>query len=101
MSVSASLGSRSRLDAWRVYFRPRVATMLMLGFSSGLPFMLTGNTLSYWLRDSGISLTAIGFLSLFGLAFSLKLLLASLVDRLAALGFCRLGRLRGCSFAAQ
>jgi hypothetical protein len=42
MSVSASLESRSRSGAWRLYFRPRVATMLLLGFSSGLPFLLTG-----------------------------------------------------------
>ena len=33
--------------------QPKVAVMLMLGFSSGLPFFLTGNTLGYWLRDDG------------------------------------------------
>ena len=33
--------------------QPKVAVMLMLGFSSGLPFLLTGNTLGYWLRDEG------------------------------------------------
>jgi len=32
--------------------QPKVAVMLMLGFSSGLPFFLTGNTLGYWLRDA-------------------------------------------------
>ncbi|HEY4264096.1 MAG TPA: MFS transporter [Micropepsaceae bacterium] len=101
MSVSASLPSRSRFDGWRLYFRPRVATMLMLGFSSGLPFMLTANTLSYWLRDAGISLTAIGFLSWVGLAYSLKPLWAPLVDRLDAPIFGRLGRRRGWMFAAQ
>ena len=37
--------------------------MLALGFSSGLPFMLTGNTLGYWLREGHVSLTAIGFAS--------------------------------------
>src|SRR3954468_21247006 len=101
MSVSASLESRSRFDAWRLYFRPRVATMLLLGFSSGLPFLLTGNTLSYWLRDSGTSLTAIGFLSWVGLAYSLKPLWAPLIDRVDAPLFGRLGRRRGWMFAAQ
>ena len=43
--------------------QPKVAVMLMLGFSSGLPFFLTGNTLGYWLRDQGTTLQAIGFLS--------------------------------------
>ena len=46
--------------------------MLALGFSSGLPFLLTGNTLGYWLRDEGTTLQAIGFLSWVGLAYSLK-----------------------------
>src|ERR1700682_2838310 len=101
MSVFASLESRSRFGAWRLYFRPRVATMLLLGFSSGLPFLLTGNTLSYWLRDSGTSLTAIGFLSWVGLAYSLKPLWAPLIDRVDAPLFGRLGRRRGWMFAAQ
>src|SRR5258705_12723735 len=101
MSVSASLESRSRFGAWRLYFRPRVATMLLLGFASGLPFLLTGNTLSYWLRDSGTSLTAIGFLSWVGLAYSLKPLWAPLIDRVDAPLFGGFGRRRGWMFAAQ
>src|SRR5262249_55622747 len=40
--------------------QPKVAVMLALGFSSGLPFFLVGNTLGYWMRDEGIALTAIG-----------------------------------------
>ena len=60
---------------------PKVAVMLLLGFSSGLPFLLTGNTLGYWLRDEGTTLAAIGFLSWVGLAYSLKFLWAPVVDR--------------------
>src|SRR5258705_4037333 len=101
MSVSASLESRSRFGAWRLYFRPRVATMLLLGFASGLPFLLTGNTLSYWLRDSGTSLTAIGFLSWVGLAYSLKFLWAPVIDRVDAPLFGRLGRRRGWMIVSQ
>jgi len=61
--------------------RPKVAVMLALGFSSGLPFMLVGNTLGFWLRESGITLATIGFLSWVGLAYSLKFLWAPLVDK--------------------
>ena len=46
----------------------RVLVMLMMGFSSGLPFMLVGNTLGGWLRDEGLTLGAISALSWVGLA---------------------------------
>src|SRR6267154_5767837 len=84
-----------------VYFKPRVATILLLGFSSGLPFFLTGNTLGYWLRDEGTTLGAIGFLSWVGLAYSLKFLWAPFIDRLSAPVFGRFGRRRGWMIASQ
>ena len=55
--------------------------MLALGFSAGLPAVLVFDVLSLWLRASGVSLEAIGFFSLVGLAYSLKFLWAPLVDR--------------------
>src|SRR5256885_6421218 len=75
--------------------QPEVAVMLMLGFSSGLPFFLTGNTLGYWLRDEGTALSAIGFLSWVGLAYSFKFLWAPIIDRVDAPLLGRLGRRRG------
>ena len=71
---------------------PNVLVMLLLGFSSGLPFFLTGNTLGYWLRDEGTTLGAIGFLSWVGLAYSLKFLWAPFIDRLSAPVLGRFGR---------
>ncbi len=58
--------------------------MAALGFSSGLPFLLVGNTFGYWLRDEGTSLAAIGFLSWVGLAYSLKFVWAPILDRAGA-----------------
>src|SRR5207244_10551952 len=81
--------------------QPKVAVMLMLGFSSGLPFFLTGNTLGYWLRDEGTALSAIGFVSWVGLAYSVKFLWAPFIDRLDAPGFGRLGRRRGWMIVSQ
>src|SRR5881398_2662114 len=88
-SVLASLG------------QPKVAVMLMLGFSSGLPFFLSGNTLGYWLRDAGTSLAAIGFLSWVGLAYSFKFLWAPIIDRVDAPIAGRLGRRRGWMMISQ
>src|SRR6266571_5092864 len=81
--------------------QPKVAVMLMLGFSSGLPFLLTGNTLGYWLRDEGTTLGAIGFLSWVGLAYSVKFLWAPVIDRLDAPVFGRFGRRRGWMIVSQ
>src|SRR5438132_10674258 len=81
--------------------QPKVAVMLMLGFSSGLPFLLTGNTLGYWLRDEGTTLQAIGFLSWVGLAYSLKFLWAPVIDRLDAPVFGRFGRRRSWMIVSQ
>src|SRR5215475_6763731 len=68
--------------------------MLLLGFSSGLPFYLVGNTFGYWLRDEHTSLKAIGFLSWVGIAYSLKFLWAPLMDRVDLPLFKRLGHRR-------
>jgi len=85
----------------KAYLQPKTLQMLVLGFSSGIPFFLVGNTLSYWLREQGITLTAIGLASGVGLAYSLKFLWAPLIDRVDApfLGF--LGRRRSWTFLAQ
>src|SRR5215467_6877033 len=83
------------------YLRPKTLTMILLGFSSGLPFYLVGNTFGYWLRDEHTSLTAIGFLSWVGLAYSLKFLWAPLLDRTDLPLFKRLGHRRGWMMCSQ
>ena len=88
-------------DVLRSLREPKVAVMLLLGFSSGLPFFLTGNTLGYWLRDAGTALSAIGFVAWVGLAYSLKFLWAPIIDRLDAPAAGRLGRRRGWMLLSQ
>ena len=81
------------------YFQPRVRVMLVLGFSSGLPFLLVGNTFGFWLRDEHTSLAAIGFLSWVGIAYSLQFVWAPLLDRVPVLKV--LGQRRGWLLASQ
>jgi PAT family beta-lactamase induction signal transducer AmpG len=67
---------------FQAYLKPRIALMLALGFSSGLPFILVGATLSLWLRTAHVSRTDIGLLSYATLAYTIKVLWAPVVDRL-------------------
>ena len=83
------------------YLRPKALAMLLLGFSSGLPFYLVGNTFGYWLRDEHTSLTWIGFSSWVGLAYSFKFLWAPLIDRVDLPLFKRLGHRRGWMMFSQ
>jgi PAT family beta-lactamase induction signal transducer AmpG len=72
----------SWLESLRMYTRPRMLSMLALGFSGGLPFMLVYSTLSAWLRQSGIARATIGMLAWVSLVYTLKFLWAPVVDRL-------------------
>jgi PAT family beta-lactamase induction signal transducer AmpG len=99
--AETKLKPATRRNVIRSLGQPKVAVMLMLGFSSGLPFMLSANTLGYWLREVGFTLQAIGFLSWVGLAYSLKFLWAPIVDRVDAPLFGRLGRRRGWMLLTQ
>lgn len=76
--------------------------MLFLGFSAGLPMLLVAGTLMAWLKDSGIELATIGFLSWVGMAHSVKILLAPIVDRIS-LPFLtkKLGRRRSWMLFSQ
>lgn len=72
---------KSWLAAAAVYRHPRVIAILFLGFSSGLPLALTGQTLSLWLKDEGLSLTAIGLFAAVGTPYALKFLWAPIMDK--------------------
>ena len=93
---------KRRLSLRDVLTDGRIALMLPLGFSSGLPFLLVFSTLSAWLREAGISLTVIGLMSWVALAYSLKFLWAPIVDRYDAPVLSRLlGRRRGWMALSQ
>src|ERR1700749_2703039 len=92
---------RSALDVLRGLRQPKVAVMLALGFSSGLPFLLTANTFGYWLRDEGTSLVAIGFISWVGFAYAFTVYWSPLVDRIDVPLLGRLGRRRGWILLCQ
>jgi PAT family beta-lactamase induction signal transducer AmpG len=77
---------------------PKMLAILALGAASGFPNQLTENALQAWLKDSGLSNTAIGAMTYVALPYLLKPLWAPLIDRYP-LPF--LGRRRGWMLATQ
>lgn len=72
---------RSWREAFVDYFDPRVLRILVFGFSSGLPLLLVYSTLSAWLKEEGVTKTAIGLFAWANTAYSFKFLWSPLVDR--------------------
>lgn len=68
-------------QALAVYGERRVLVMLLLGFAAGLPFLLIFDTLSVWLRQSGVSLQSISIFALATLSYALKFIWAPVIDR--------------------
>ncbi|MCC7251934.1 MFS transporter [Hyphomicrobium sp.] len=90
------------LAALSVYLRPGVLIVLLLGFSSGLPLALSGETLRVWMADRGVDLGTIGLLTLAGLPYTLKFLWAPIVDAWDVPYLSRrLGRRRGWLVGSQ
>jgi len=77
----------------------RVVAVLLLGFSSGLPLLLTYSTLSAWLAKEGVSRASIGLFALVGTPYAFKFLWSPLLDRLPPP--LRLGRRRGWGVTIQ
>ena len=93
--------AKSKLG-WRDLADRRVALMLALAFSTGLPFLLVFSTLSVRLREAGVPLSTIGMFSWLGLAYSLKFLWAPFVDAIdVPLLAKRFGRRRAWMMTTQ
>ena len=97
-----SVEARSWRESLATYAHPRVVQLLFLGFSAGLPFLLVFSTLSAWMREFGISRTAIGFVSWIGITYSFKFVWSPVVDRVPLpLLTAWLGRRRSWMLLAQ
>ncbi len=75
-----------------------MASLLLLGFASGLPYLLVRDALQAWLTVSKVDLGTIGFATLVSLPYSLKFLWSPLIDRFVPPW---LGRRRGWLVVTQ
>lgn len=64
----------------------------LMGFSCGVPLLLTLSVLQAWMKEEGVDLSVIGLFSLVGLPYTLKFLWSPILDRFTLPLF---GRRRG------
>lgn len=76
----------------------RMLVALIMGFSCGLPLLLTLSVLQAWMKEEGIDLAVIGVMALVGLPYTLKFFWAPFLDRYR---LPILGRRRGWLIVAQ
>ncbi len=93
-----SSGNKQGTASLKVIFSRRMLVALLMGFSCGLPLLLTISVLQAWMKEEGVDLTYIGLMALVGLPYSLKFLWAPFLDRFSP---PFLGRRRGWLLLAQ
>jgi PAT family beta-lactamase induction signal transducer AmpG len=81
-----------------VIFSRRMLVAVLMGFSGGLPLLLTWGVLQAWMTEKGVDLTWIGMISLVQIPYTWKFLWAPLLDRFVP---PFLGRRRGWLLIAQ
>jgi PAT family beta-lactamase induction signal transducer AmpG len=90
------------LKAAEVYRNRRQLIILLMGFASGMPLLLTLSVLTYWMSKIGVDLTTIGFFALVGTPYAFKFAWAPLVDQMPLPVLDRLlGRRRSWMLLAQ
>ena len=65
-----------------IYFDKRMLRILLLGAISGFPWVIIGSALTLWLKEDGISRSAIGWAGLIFGVYAINFLWAPLIDRI-------------------
>jgi PAT family beta-lactamase induction signal transducer AmpG len=93
LSPAGNIAAMALAEVAAVFTSRKIALLLVLGFSSGLPLALTAGTLQAWLAAERVDIVAIGWFGLVGQPYIYKFLWAPLMDRYSPLA--SLGRRRG------
>ena len=90
-------------DFVRTYCNSKIGSKFCLGFSCGVPFLLTLTILDLWLKNCGVSNTIIGLFSLLHLLpFTFKFLWAPFIDKFNfPILSKKFGRRRGWALASH
>ena len=69
-------------ETFSVYLDRRMLRILLLGIISGFPWVLIGSSLSLWLKEDGLSRSAIGWAGLIFGVYAINYLWAPIIDRI-------------------
>ena len=86
------------LTALKTFNDRRYLSIFLFGISSGFPWIMIGSVLSAWLKDEGLSRSAIGLFGIIFATYSFNFLWSPLVDKLKP---PLLGQRKGWIFAMQ
>ena len=67
------------------YLDRRMWRILLLGAMSGFPWVLIGSALSLWLKEDGLSRSAVGWAGLVFSVYAINFLWAPLIDNILSL----------------
>ncbi len=102
MVTDATGDKRDDIFGWHHLLQKNVLVIMLLGFSSGLPFPLVYSTLSAWLSEAGLQLSTVSTFAWLGFAYSFKFVWAPIVDSIRLPGLTGLlGRRRAWMLLAQ
>src|SRR5688500_5138536 len=83
------------------YLDRRLLIIFIFGMASGFPWVLWGSAMTAWLKESGLTRSAIGVFGTVAAAYSMHFLWAPFVDRIPFPLLGRLGQRRGWILAMQ
>ena len=72
----------NRVASMSLFLDRRMRRIFLLGVMSGFPWVLIGSSLSLWLKEDGLSRSAVGWAGLIFAVYAVNFLWAPLVDRL-------------------
>ncbi|EHI47991.1 Major Facilitator Superfamily transporter [SAR116 cluster alpha proteobacterium HIMB100] len=72
----------NKVTSFSLFLDRRMRRIFLLGVMSGFPWVLIGSSLSLWLKEDGLSRSAVGWAGLIFAVYAVNFLWAPLVDRL-------------------
>jgi PAT family beta-lactamase induction signal transducer AmpG len=101
VAVDPDRAASSFAETLREYLDRRLLTVFVFGIASGFPWVLWGSAMTAWLKEAGLTRSAIGVFGAVAGAYSTHFLWAPFVDRIPFPVLGRLGQRRGWILGMQ